>query len=88
MHLEPLATLARATAAGIASPDCGPHRATRRGERGTALAPDDDLGFGFQDPHRRAGHRVEAAIVRSAQTRTPGIRATPLSARTTAPSFW
>jgi hypothetical protein len=32
------------------------------------------------------GHRVDAAIVRSAHTRTPGICVAPLSARTTPPS--
>ena len=87
MHLEPPAPLACTTAPGLASPHLGSDRTTRRHKCGTPFPPDDDLGFGFQDPHRRAGYRVEAAIVRSAQTRTPGICTAPLSARTTPPSF-
>lgn len=86
MDVQPGARRTGATAPVIASPDGRPYQALGDRACGAALAAHHDGGFRSREG-RHVDHPRAAAIVRSAQMRTPGMGTEPLSARTAAANF-
>jgi len=90
MHVITAAATTGATPAGIPAPDCRPDSPDRLGQLLAPLPLNDYAGFGLRHrpcPDPRHDQRPVAAIVRSTQTRTPGMEAALLSARTKPPNF-
>lgn len=82
-------TVGRRPAAAVAAPHRLTDRRDRRAPRGTPFALHGDVRFRsrLRGPLRGHGQRPRAVMVRSAQTRTPGICTALFSARTTLPSL-
>lgn len=85
MHLQVATAAAGATARRVPAPDSRTYSPRHHCDCGPAFASNDDGRLRLRD---RRHHRPVLAIVRSVQTRTPGMATLPLTARTTAPSFW